>query len=93
MVELSPIVTIGGKAVDRIKGRRGIRIHVIRMGAEGPVQIQPDQCAALFIIAREHDMVIVYAVPPQLFTQHAVLCGFSAAVDSLKNDQFSAFQA
>ena len=88
-IYLAPIVTVGGEAVDSIKGRRGIGVDISRIGTECAAEVQAQQRAALFIIAREHDVIIVYFIIFHSLAQAAVLRGFAAAVDAFENDKLS----
>ena len=88
-IDPAPIVTIGCKAVHRIKGRSGIGVHIARMRSEGAAEVEADQCAAFLVIAWEYDVIIRNFVIIHTLAQAAVLGGLAAAVDALEHDQFS----
>ena len=69
----APIVTVGGKAVDGVKGRRGIGVDIAGIGAESAAEVQAQQRAALLIVAREHNVIIVYFIIFHSLAQAAVL--------------------
>ena len=50
-VVFAPVLLIGGVAIHRVEGGRGVGVHIIGMAAKRAAQIQPDQRGGLLLIA------------------------------------------
>ena len=88
-VVFAPVLLIGGVAIHRVEGGRGVGVHIIGMAAKRAAQIQPDQCRGFLTVPGEGQAAERHALLRQCPAQKLGLCGLSGTVGSLKNDQLS----
>ena len=88
-VDPAPVLLVRGVTVHRVERGGGAGVHVRGLVPESAAEIQADEGGGFLLIAGKDRAVIGDPLPVKALPEHAVLRGFSAAVDALENDQFS----
>ena len=93
LIERAPVLLIGCVAVDGVKRRRGVGVHVAGVAAERAAEIQADQGRGILAVARELEPPVRDTAPVQLAAQQRRLGRLAGTVRSLKYNQFSSHRS